>query len=698
MPLAVWFLSASFLIAPFPKTALAAEKLRPPHTFANEKFRQSFEEKFGHLELTYDRFIIFMVASAIMDLKEDGRDVSSNASDLLGESFTGHLEQNLIISRADGIIYVAYKDHYLGISGENDVFAADLEAFEKTFEIARIGTVRVEDDYFPVRTLREKNESIFEEGQGGAIIKYSPLGGKEIIVLKGVFNPQLTRASTFLSETMIDKGLVREGDVVLDMGGGSGAQAITALECGASSALCLDINSMAIKNVNRNSSFLKLGDRLNAHQSDLFGAVTNKTYDLILFNPPLVHGSPRGIWDRSVYDEGHEVIRRFLKEGEKHLSLDGRIVLLYSSKAEEGGHENLIKNLIRENGFVARSVDTILRNHGERYTVYEIKRNGTSEASTILNDYFDTHRDEIIIPVTADEFFTMYKKKLRSYSASKEAKDALEILTYRGVFEDRSLIEAPLYHGLGSEIYKGLINIINRQVYTHDDIQTDTNTMGLLYHAFKEYFDNHPEIDPSKVSLTRNILVRIVRELFDPFFETQGFRVIDFGVDKYGPKRLPDSDIRSLGYREGDLHVYGVGDQIPHSLEDSIRWDMSRLVIPENSVDVATVFNPDHFYTAGNPSYWNILHPEVSNVEPVIIAAKKVLKPGGWVYIEPSNLLDYKKDYALYEEALRKHGFSGLEKNYDDSRFVWVIKARKPFSFAPTTEELTSSRHRSREI
>ena len=64
--------------------------------------------------------------------------------------------------------------------------------------------------------------------------------------------------------------------VVLDMGTGSGIQAIGAIEKGAE-VLAVDVNKEAVEHCEKKG--------INALQSDLFENVKGK-FDLIIFNPP----------------------------------------------------------------------------------------------------------------------------------------------------------------------------------------------------------------------------------------------------------------------------------------------------------------------------------------------------------------------------------------------------------------------------
>jgi len=121
---------------------------------------------------------------------------------------------------------------------------------------------------------------------------------------------------------------------VLDMGTGSGIQALAALEK-TKDVLAVDINENAVVHVR------KLG--VKAKVSDLFSDVKGK-FDLIIFNPPyLPEEKGRGEAALSGGKKGHEVIERFLKEAKRYLEKDGNILLVASSLT--GDIEKTSKNL-----------------------------------------------------------------------------------------------------------------------------------------------------------------------------------------------------------------------------------------------------------------------------------------------------------------------------------------------------------------
>ena len=124
--------------------------------------------------------------------------------------------------------------------------------------------------------------------------------------------------------------------LVLDMGTGSGIQAIAAArKPEVMRVVAVDVNPQALEEARENASLAGVADKIEFHLSDLFYAVTEK-FDYILFNPPYLPTEPTEPKDEAVKAldgglTGAEVIRRFLREAGDHLTPEGRILLVLSS-------------------------------------------------------------------------------------------------------------------------------------------------------------------------------------------------------------------------------------------------------------------------------------------------------------------------------------------------------------------------------
>ncbi|MBS3073199.1 methyltransferase [Candidatus Pacearchaeota archaeon] len=116
----------------------------------------------------------------------------------------------------------------------------------------------------------------------------------------------------------------------LDMGTGSG---ILALELAKISkkVIAVDINKESIKEFNKIIKKNKISN-IKTINSDLFSKVFGK-FDLMVFNPPYIPTKKGKIEfiDLDGGKNGTEIIKRFLKGAEEHLTKEGRILLLTTS-------------------------------------------------------------------------------------------------------------------------------------------------------------------------------------------------------------------------------------------------------------------------------------------------------------------------------------------------------------------------------
>jgi len=112
---------------------------------------------------------------------------------------------------------------------------------------------------------------------------------------------------------------------VLDLGAGSGIQALAALKK-TKDVLAVDINEEAI-------SLLK-EKGIKSQVSDLFSNVKEK-FDLIIFNPPYLPKDENEPEDSALTTtggkKGYEIIEKFLQHAKKFLEKEGKILLVCSS-------------------------------------------------------------------------------------------------------------------------------------------------------------------------------------------------------------------------------------------------------------------------------------------------------------------------------------------------------------------------------
>lgn len=112
---------------------------------------------------------------------------------------------------------------------------------------------------------------------------------------------------------------------VLDMGTGSGIQAVTAKLYGSDKVLAVDLNPSAVKLARRNAKLNAA--KINVRKSDLFKRVKGK-FDLIIFNPPYLPAEPP---IDIQWSGGRVFIEKFLEQAKEYLKPNGKIIFVYSS-------------------------------------------------------------------------------------------------------------------------------------------------------------------------------------------------------------------------------------------------------------------------------------------------------------------------------------------------------------------------------
>lgn len=193
------------------------------------------------------------------------------------------------------------------------------------------------------RRIRAWHEEALRIGQREETVEIDYLG-TSLIVLPNVFEP--TPVSPLLGKAVLAE--VRRGDRVLDLGTGSGVNAILAASK-ASEVVAVDVNPASIKCAKKNAGRNGVASHIKVLQSDLFENVRGR-FDLIIFDPPFRWFKPRDVQERATTDENYRTLTAFFKQVEKHLQPGGRILLSFGTS----GDINYLKHLVAQSGLRKR--------------------------------------------------------------------------------------------------------------------------------------------------------------------------------------------------------------------------------------------------------------------------------------------------------------------------------------------------------
>ena len=149
-----------------------------------------------------------------------------------------------------------------------------------------------------------------------------------ILVMPTVANPKLLRTGGFFA-SQIDDRFIRYDTAVLDMGTGSGVCALAAARLTSRRVVAVDINPAAVRCARVNALLNGLEERLDIRQGDLFAPVAGQRFDVVLFNPPFLIGTPKD--DRDAAWRSSDAARRFAAELSDHLAPGGAAYVLLST-------------------------------------------------------------------------------------------------------------------------------------------------------------------------------------------------------------------------------------------------------------------------------------------------------------------------------------------------------------------------------
>jgi release factor glutamine methyltransferase len=196
-----------------------------------------------------------------------------------------------------------------------------------------------------VREIRAWHEANYESAEHtrGSTTTFM---GRALVVPPEVHPPQ--GVSDMLANAVLAE--VRDTDRVLDMGTGSGVNAILAASK-STNVVAVDVNPFAVDCARENAERNGVSDRIDVCESDVFGSVDGR-FDLIVFDPPFRWFTPRDLRERATADENYASLTAFFRDVGDHLTEDGRVLVFFGTS----GDLAYLQHLIREARFRAETV------------------------------------------------------------------------------------------------------------------------------------------------------------------------------------------------------------------------------------------------------------------------------------------------------------------------------------------------------
>jgi release factor glutamine methyltransferase len=142
----------------------------------------------------------------------------------------------------------------------------------------------------------------------------------------------------------------RAGDRVLDMGTGSGVNAILAASRGAH-VVAVDISDAALDGTRANAARSGVADRVDVRRSNVFDQVDGR-FDLIVFDPPFRWFKPRTVMESVMADEGYASMGRFFGAARDYLERDGKMLIFFGTSGDLGH----LTQVMADAGFVWEEV------------------------------------------------------------------------------------------------------------------------------------------------------------------------------------------------------------------------------------------------------------------------------------------------------------------------------------------------------
>jgi release factor glutamine methyltransferase len=207
-----------------------------------------------------------------------------------------------------------------------------------------------------------------EENAKKGIVQYT-FGTILIDVFPYVFPPERKFSKSFRE---IQNENEFKDQEVLDLGTGTGIQAIYAAISGASLVDAVDIFPTAVRCAKHNVRINNLESKITVQKSDLFSNVPKKQYDTIFANLPILNLPQKDVRFHSLFDPEFQYHKNLLLKAQDYLHQKGKMIIPFANLLGERDFPSF-ECLIEKSGYswkVERS--SFLKNHEFRSYVLRV--------------------------------------------------------------------------------------------------------------------------------------------------------------------------------------------------------------------------------------------------------------------------------------------------------------------------------------
>jgi len=160
--------------------------------------------------------------------------------------------------------------------------------------------------------------------------------GTVIKAIDGVYHPAEGSSTHFIGDALFR--LIKPETTMLEIGCGSGALSCVAAKLGAKRVVAADVSELAYHCANENVKSLGLESTVEVFHSNLLEKVPDEQFDVIVFNPPLLHCEPipeseigKKEYNDIAIDPNGSITLNFIEQAKPFLKKNGMLILLASN-------------------------------------------------------------------------------------------------------------------------------------------------------------------------------------------------------------------------------------------------------------------------------------------------------------------------------------------------------------------------------